>query len=177
MSLEELESLDTQVHFRIDALSANTSAATSGDGSEQGAEATDPANESMLTVMGTFVYDKDTYVVVRNDSDQAILNYKVAYVDFDRNGFTTTTDRDGYESGKSEAANIMPSQTAIAGWYGAGSDSVYSAAFITSVDYQDGTSWELDDISGWANNAKTSSQAGRARPATVGSPASATATR
>ena len=155
MSLEELQALDTQVHFRIDNLSTGSDKTTTTEETDKSSKTTDPAAESKLCVVGTFVYDRDTYVVVRNDSDQAILNYTVSYVTFDSNGLVTTTDRDGYSSGKSEAANIMPGQTVIAGWYGAKDGSTYSAAVVTSVGYQDGTTWELDDISGWAKEAKS----------------------
>ena len=63
-----------------------------------------------LKVVASFIYDNETYVVVENVGEQAILNFRVAYINFDNNGFVTTTDSNGYESGKYDTANLMPGE-------------------------------------------------------------------
>lgn len=104
-----------------------------------------------LQVITAFVYDNDTYVVVENKGNQAVLNYRVAYINFDKNGFVATRDSDGYEGGKADTANIMPGSKSLAGWYGA--DGEYAVATVVGVDYADGTTWEADSvkIDHWAN--------------------------
>lgn len=106
-----------------------------------------------LQVVAAFVYDNDTYVVVENVGNQAILNYLIAYISFDKNGFVATKDSDGYELGKASTVNIMPESKDISGWYGA--DGNYVVAAIVGVDYADGTSWEADSIQieSWAEAA------------------------
>jgi len=55
-----------------------------------------------VRVVATFIYDNDTYVVVENTGEQAVLNYRVAYINYDKNGFVSTNDSDGYKRGKKE---------------------------------------------------------------------------
>ncbi len=102
----------------------------------------EPSEDLKVTV--AFVYDGDTYIVVENTGDQAILNYTVAYINFDKNGFVATRDSDGYEAGRASTANIMPGEKYIAGWYGA--DGVYAVATVTGIDYADGTTWEAPSM-------------------------------
>ena len=110
------------------------------------------ANED-LQVIAAFVYDNDTYVVVENVGEQAILNYRIAYINFDKNGFVATRDSDGYERGKADTVNIMPGSKDLSGWYGADGD--YADAVIVGVDYADGTSWDAENtqIDRWAETA------------------------
>ena len=108
-----------------------------------------------LEVIATFIYDDYTYVVVENVGDKAILNFKVAYINFDNNGFTTTTTSVGYEQGSDDAANLMPGTKTIAGWY-SGTSGKYAAAVITGVDYADGSNWNASNINIWSDSAHTS---------------------
>lgn len=106
-----------------------------------------------LRVVAAFNYDNDTYVVVENMGEQAILNYRVAYISFDKNGLFATRDSDGYETGKHDTANIMPGEKNISSWYGADGD--YTIAAVISVDYQDGHTWEAEQLDTWVENARS----------------------
>lgn len=109
-----------------------------------------------LQVVTAFVYDNDTYVVVENTGTQPILNYRIAYINFDKNGFVATRDSDGYERGKNDTANLMPGDKDIGGWYGA--DGIYAVAAVVSIDYADGTTWEANEmqVENWAKEASNS---------------------
>lgn len=108
-------------------------------------------NENLQVVVA-FVYDNDTYVVVENTGEQAVLNYRVAYINFDKNGFVATRDSDGYEAGRASTANIIPGTKDIAGWYGA--DGTYAVATVIGIDYADGTTWEAtgSQIDSWVKD-------------------------
>jgi hypothetical protein len=106
---------------------------------------------SDLSVIASFVYDNDTYVVVQNTCDQAILSFSIAYINFDKNGFVKTTSNNGYERGSATAANIMPGEKYIASWYGAKGD--YAAVAITSIDYENGDTWSANYVNKWAETA------------------------
>lgn len=149
MSIDELKDLDTKVHNRMTHLSASQA------GKEEGAEisaAGDVQNESQLVVVNSFVYDRDVYVIVRNDSDQAILNFDVAYTTFDQNGLPASTKRDQYERGTAKAANVMPGQTAMFSWRC--SEGVYPEVTVSSVEYRDGSVWENEQVDEWAADAR-----------------------
>lgn len=105
-----------------------------------------------LKIVASFVYDNDTYVVAENVGEQAILNFKIAYINFDKNGFTTTND---YKTGKAETVNLMPGEKNIFSWYGATGD--YALSAITNVDYADGSTWEttVAQLDSWAKTART----------------------
>ena len=106
-----------------------------------------------LQIITAFVYDKNTHVVVKNVGEQAILNYRIAYINFDKNGFVATRDSDGYKRGRADTVNIMPENKEVTKWYGADGD--YAVAAIVGVDYADGTSWEAENmqIDRWAETA------------------------
>lgn len=106
-----------------------------------------------LQVVAGFTYDGYTYVVVENTGDKPILNYSVAYINYDENGFSTTSG-DGYRNGRNDAANIMPGGKAIARWLG--DSGKYVDAVVTSVDYSDDTTWEMNEIETWADSSKGS---------------------
>lgn len=106
-----------------------------------------------LEVVTSFIYDNYTYIVVENTGDRAVLNYGVAYINFDSNGFVKTTDSNGYESGKVNAANIIPGGKGIASWYGA--DGKYAVSAITWAEFADGSKWEMDWPENWANDARS----------------------
>ena len=109
-----------------------------------------------LTVVSSFTYDNDQYVVVENVGDQAILEFSVAYINFDKNGFPMESG--DYERGRYESANMMPGDKRIGSWYG--SDGAYSEAIVCGVKYQNGTEWELENIDAWqAETLKTFSVA------------------
>lgn len=132
----------------------NTAASTNTPTStpEQAETKTFEPNEDMQ-IITAFVYDKNTYVLVENVGEQAILNYRIAYINFDKNGFVTTRDSDGYKTGKADTVNIMPENKELTKWYGADGD--YAVAAIVGVDYADGTSWEAENvkIDRWAETA------------------------
>lgn len=109
-----------------------------------------------LKVVAAFMYDGNIYAVTENVGSKPILNYSIAYITFDNNGFVTTTDPDGYEHGRDEAANIMPGAKHIAGWFE--STGSCAAAVIRSVDYADGTSWEASQLNQWAEQTRSSFQ-------------------
>lgn len=106
-----------------------------------------------LKVVAAFVYDGDTYAVLENTGEQAILNCRIAYINFDKNGFTTTKDSDGYERGKADTINLIPGQKDIFSWYGATGD--YAVATVSAVDYADGTTWEMSGTDRWAESVKS----------------------
>lgn len=106
-----------------------------------------------LSVVAAYIYDGDTYVIVENTGDNPILDYKVAYINFDSNGFSTTTDSRGYELGRNEAANIMPGTKTQAAWYGAKGN--YAVATVASITYADGTTWEATQLEAWAKEQKS----------------------
>ena len=101
-----------------------------------------------LRVVASFVYSGDTYAVVENIGEQAILNFRIAYINFDNNGFATTSDN--YEGGRAETVNLMPGDKDICAWYGASGN--YAVATISEVDYADGRSWKMQNIDRWAKN-------------------------
>lgn len=107
-----------------------------------------------LAVIASFVYDNNTYVVVENVGEQPILNFSVAYLNFDKNGFVTTTDSDGYDSGKYDTANLMPGDKTIAAWFGRTGN--YAVAAVRSVDYADGTDWSASasQLHAWADTVR-----------------------
>ena len=106
-----------------------------------------------LSVLAAYVYDGDTYVLVENTGERPILSFSLAYINFDKNGFPTTTDRDGYDSGRAEAVNLMPGEKNIFSWYGASGS--YALAVITGVDYADGSDWSAAGLNGWAQSARS----------------------
>lgn len=108
-----------------------------------------------LEVITSFIYDDYTYVVVENVGDKAILNFKVAYINFDNNGFTTTTTSVGYEQGSDDTANLIPGTKTIARWY-SGTSGKYAVAVVTGVDYADGSNWKASNINRWSDSARTS---------------------
>ena len=57
-----------------------------------------------LKVTVSYIYDNDPYVVVENVSDKPILDYSVAFLVFDKNGFTV----DDWCQGEVSSANLMP---------------------------------------------------------------------
>ena len=107
-----------------------------------------------LKAVLAFAYDYDVNIVVKNTCDQAVLNFNVAYVCFDRNGLPTTAG-DEYEKGSASAANIMPGDKSLHSWYDSG-ESFYVVATVCGIDYQDGTTWEAEEnsIKKWAKNTK-----------------------
>lgn len=144
--------------------SDNGATATPDSETDQSSTATDSPEENAdvanefvpnddLRIVAAFSYDNDTHVVIENVGDQAILNYRVAYIAFDKNGFVATRDSRGYDTGKHETVNLMPSEKAISTWYGA--DGVYTVAVIVGVDYQDGSTWEAQYIEKWASTVRS----------------------
>lgn len=109
-------------------------------------------NQDLEVIIG-FTYDSHTYIVVENVGDKPILDFSVAYMSFDKNGFLTTTDRDGYDLGKYEAANLMPGDKTAPSWYGA--SGTYIVATVTTVKYSDGTEWAAQNLDIWAEEAKS----------------------
>lgn len=109
-------------------------------------------NQDLKVVMG-FTYSNHTYIIFENVGETPILDFSVAYMGFDKNGFLTTTDRNGYESGKCEAANLMPGDKTAPSWYG--SSGTYIVAAVKSVKYSDGTEWEAQNLNMWAEETKS----------------------
>ena len=112
-----------------------------------------------LCVLAAYVYDGDTYVLVENTGDRPILNFRLAYINFDKNGFPTTTDRSGYDTGRAEAVNLMPGEKNIFSWYGASGS--YALAAITGVDYSDGSDWSAAGLNSWAQSARSGFDPGK----------------
>ena len=106
-----------------------------------------------LVIIAAYVYDAETYVIVENTGDKPILNFSLAYINFDQNGFPTTTDSNGYDSGRATAVNLMPGEKNIFNWYGASGS--YAAAAVSSVDYADGSAWSATGINGWVESARS----------------------
>lgn len=131
----------------------NVNTSASVDSSPQNKTISFEPNKN-LKIVATFIYDNDTYIVVENTGTQAILNYKVAYINYDKNGFITTNDSAGYERGKADTVNLMPGGKDIAAWYG--SDGSYIDAAVVGIDFADGTTWEVTEaqIDIWANESK-----------------------
>jgi len=104
-----------------------------------------------VRVVATFIYDNDTYIVVENTGEQAVLNYRVAYINYDKNGFVSTNDSDGYQRGKADTVNLMPGSKTISSWYGA--KGAYADAAVVGIDFADGSTWEATEaqIDAWAS--------------------------
>lgn len=122
-----------------------TSSTKKGNGSN--------ATNKDLRIVSAFNYNNDTYIVVENVGEQAILNYEVAYVSFDKNGLVATTDSNGYEIGRANTVNLMPGKKTISSWYGA--EGNYTVATVIGVDYQDGSTWEATQIEDWVKAARS----------------------
>lgn len=106
-----------------------------------------------LRIVASYTYNNYTHVVVENTGSQPILNFSLAYINFDKNGFPTTTDSDGYERGKADAVNLMPGDKNDFSWYGA--SGLYVEAAITSADYADGSSWSISGLGSWASSVRS----------------------
>ena len=142
-----------------------------GNGTENGIEAdknqtiapTDVAKETEgtemfirnddLRIVAAFKYNGYLYVVAENAGEQPIINFDIAYINFDRNGFTTTTNGNGYEGGSVNAANLMPGEKSIFRWYS--SDGEYTTATVIHVDYADGAQWNATNINYWVEETKS----------------------
>ena len=101
-----------------------------------------------LKIVSSFIYDKNQYVVVENVGEQAILEFGVAYINFDKNGFPMSSGE--YDKGRYESANMMPGDKCIGSWYGA--EGLYSEAVVSKVKYADGTEWETELLDVWQEN-------------------------
>lgn len=137
----------------------NGNEAAPGDANEpdEPTKAPEPAefqpNEDLTAVTG-FIYDNSTYILIENTGNKPILDYVVAYMTFDKNGFPTITDSDGYERGRDDAANLMPGDKTLPSWYGGKGN--YVAATVSYVKYADGTEWEAQYLDVWAAETKNS---------------------
>lgn len=133
--------------------STSTNDANSIEESSQSDDANKFVPNEDLRVVAAFNYDNHTYVVIENVGEQAILNYSVAYMSFDKNGFVATKDSDGYEMGRADTINLMPGEKYISSWYGA--DGNYTVAAVIGVDYQDGSTWEATQLKDWATSTRS----------------------
>ncbi len=105
-----------------------------------------------LQIIASFKYDSYLHVVVQNTGEQPILNFQIGYINFDRNGFTTTTRADGYEGGSASAVNLMPGEKSIYRWYSTDGD--YPVVTALQVDYADGSQWNATNINYWVDETK-----------------------
>ena len=108
-----------------------------------------------LYVIAAFIYDNHLYIAVRNESDKPIIDFSVAYTLFDKNGFSTTTEENGYEQTSVEAANIMPGEYYIGTW-SCSENSKYAEATVENISFFGGSSWEAQNIKTWANDTRKS---------------------
>ncbi len=99
-----------------------------------------------LKIIFSYNYDNDTNIVVKNISDKIILEYEVAYMEFDKNGLST----DDYKKGIMEAANLLPDDKAIGNWYGA--NGKYVVAIIKNVKYKGGEEWNAVGVDEYFSN-------------------------
>lgn len=100
-----------------------------------------------LKIIASYVYSTDTYFIVENTGYKPILEYKIAYINFDSNGFVTTTDSKGYEIALDTTANLMPKSKSQTYSFGATGD--YSVATVTYIKYSDGSEWNANNIDSW----------------------------
>ena len=105
-----------------------------------------------LIVVASYVYDRYTHIVVENVGEKPILEYTIAYMHFDRNGFLTTSDSRGYKKGSDDSANIMPGSRKHGSWYCY--DGEYVVATVSNIKYSDGSSWSASLLDLWATTAK-----------------------
>lgn len=102
-----------------------------------------------LKVCFAYSYDNSAYIVVENTSDKAILDYKVAYITFDKNGFSTVTDRK-YETGQVTGANLLPNQKNICSF--SDYSGAYPVAVVSNISYQNGEEWTAIGLDDWADS-------------------------
>jgi hypothetical protein len=102
-----------------------------------------------LRVIHSFVGRNDINIIVENISDRPILNYSLAYVSFDRNGFSVGSNR--YDSGRVTAANLMPGAKDIASFWSSNTGT-FILATVSRIEYVGGDNWEAIDIGTWADD-------------------------
>ncbi len=110
-----------------------------------GTEAEKSANNGSLEITHSFAYDNYVYVVVKNISTKTILSFEAIYICYDSNGLPVS---DGYESGSSSSANIIAGESKCFKFYE--NSCSHLDAIITSIEFDDGTTWENTDYKIWA---------------------------
>lgn len=103
---------------------------------------------SDMAVSFAFINKNYINIVVENTSDKVILDCKVAYIQFDKNGFSVSSKK--YEGGSITAANLLPGDKEIASFYGV--DGKYVVATIVYIRYQGDEIWEANNIEAWADD-------------------------
>lgn len=103
---------------------------------------------SDMAVSFAYMNDRYTNIIVENTSDRAILDYKVAYIQFDKNGFLVSDDK--YEGGSVTAANLLPGDKKFSPFYGV--KGKYVVATVVYIRYQGDEIWEANNIEAWADD-------------------------
>ncbi len=103
---------------------------------------------SDMAVSFAYMNQRYTNIIVENTSDKVILDYKVAYIQFDKNGFSVSSNQ--YEGGSITAANLLPGDKEISSFYGV--NGKYVVATIVYIRYQGDETWEANNIEAWADN-------------------------
>lgn len=106
----------------------------------------EPTSDLMVSL--AYTYDNNVFIVVENTCDRAILDYKIAYTEFDGNGFSVTTET--YRTGIVNAANLISGEKKISSFYD--SDGKYVAATVVYIKYQGDEEWQAENIDLWADN-------------------------
>lgn len=96
-----------------------------------------------LNIATVFSYDSYLYVVAENTSDKTILDFKIGYLCFDANGLPV----DGYQTGNVSSANLIKGAKKSFSFF---ESCAYAKAIVTSITFDDGTTWECPDAILWS---------------------------
>jgi len=111
----------------------------------------EPVSENQdLRIVAAYSNDRYINIIVENISEKTILNYKVAYIEFDANGISVTTEN--YKNGGVNTANLLPGDKNLSSFYG--SRGKYACATVTYMEFSDGETWENHFVDNWAKEVK-----------------------
>ena len=107
-------------------------------------------------------FGKHFFTFVKNNSDDTIIDYTIAYIGFDMNGNVTDANTGGYRQygkQKTTMANILPGNVhgladgSTEGIYVGDSDAVrYVKSAVSYIKFKSGEEWEMGDMDAWAED-------------------------
>lgn len=108
---------------------------------------------------GTYIDFYHVQVVVKNNTNKVVKNYKARWFAYDSNGYPIKLDSNDYlEGGSATAVNIQPGKTEgqNSGWsiLSNGEKAKTINAIIMEAEYYDGTKWENEYYDYWVEEYK-----------------------
>lgn len=143
------------------------SACSGNDTENTGSKKSDYTISDELTILAGYLkvsnagFGKHYITFVKNNSNDTIVDYSIAYIGFDINGNVTdaNTGADKYGEEKITMANILPNAVygltdgATDGIYvGDDNDVRYVKSAVSYIKFKSGEEWEMDDLDAWADD-------------------------